>query len=48
MKWLFDMAVDREARTLAEEWWNGARWEDLTDRQRKAAMMEAEAIRADR
>ncbi len=29
------------AKILAAEWWSGARWEDLTDRQRGQAWQEA-------
>ena len=34
-------AVIREARMLAYEWWNGAQWESLTDRQRADATEQA-------
>ena len=36
--------IMREAETLAEEWWSGARWDSLTEQQQKDALVEAEAI----
>lgn len=39
-----ETTIARWERTLAEEWHNGARLEDLTDSQRRDIRLEAEAI----